>query len=104
MERQVWQSIDTEAMRRWSEVLLSRTTLMAARFKALHENARLRLAEAKQKRQLRDQVEAVIKEAGRQKVEKDSRDQLVQEAAASALDRRPAGTATAACAPTSDVT
>ena len=57
MERQVWQSIDTEAMRRWSEVLLSRTTLMAARFKALHENARLRLAEAKQKRQLRDQVE-----------------------------------------------
>jgi hypothetical protein len=57
VERQAWESLDAQIMRWWGEVLLPRTRLIAARFKALHENAWLRLAEAKQKRQHRAQVE-----------------------------------------------
>jgi hypothetical protein len=56
-ERQAWESVDAEIIRWWDEVLVPRTRLIAARFKALHEKAWLRRAEAKQERQHRDQLE-----------------------------------------------
>jgi hypothetical protein len=57
VERQVWESVDAKIMRWWHEALLPRTRPIAARFKALHENAWLRLAEAKQKGQHRVEAE-----------------------------------------------
>ena len=56
-ERQAWESVDAQIIRWWDEVLLPRTRLIAARFKALHEKAWLRRAEAKHERQHRDQLE-----------------------------------------------
>jgi hypothetical protein len=58
VERQAWESFDAEIMRRWwDEVLLPRTRSIAARFKALHENGWLRLADAKQRTKHRAEVE-----------------------------------------------
>jgi hypothetical protein len=57
VERQAWESVDADIMRWWNEVLLPRTRLIASRFKALHENSSLRLAQAKQERHHRAQVE-----------------------------------------------
>jgi len=56
-ERQAWESVDAEIIRWWDEVLVPRTRVIAARFKALHEKAGLRRAEAKQERQQSDQLE-----------------------------------------------
>jgi hypothetical protein len=49
VERQAWESLDTEIMQWWEEVLLPRTRSVAARLKALHESRSLRLADAKQR-------------------------------------------------------
>ena len=59
-ERQAWEAADAEIMRWRHEVLLPRIRTIAARFKALHENAWLRLAEAKRnvKRGAQDERQA----------------------------------------------
>jgi len=57
VERQAWKSFDADIMRWWDEVLLPRTRSIAARFKALHKNGWLRLADAKQRRKHHAQVE-----------------------------------------------
>jgi len=57
MERQAWESADTQIMRWWNEVLLPRTRSIAARFEALRENRWLHLADAKQRIEHRAQVE-----------------------------------------------
>ena len=56
-ERQAWESVDAQIIRWWDEVLVPRTRLIAARFKALHEKTWLRRVEAKQERHHRDQLE-----------------------------------------------
>ncbi|HET9219456.1 MAG TPA: hypothetical protein VFR18_20885 [Terriglobia bacterium] len=52
-----WQSFNAELVRSRDDILLPRIGSIAARLKALHENALLRLADAKEKRKHRAQLE-----------------------------------------------
>ena len=57
VDGQTWESVDVTMKRWWDEVLLPRTRLIVARFRAQDENAAVLVAEAKQERQHRDQME-----------------------------------------------